>query len=94
MNLFKDMYNAGRMLSSELIKFIKAVLILMRVSGGDVPLTYKSATSLCVPRDIFIERKIGVPGREEPIRRGGVNVLNDNVINLLEEAHSLKNPGR
>jgi predicted phosphoribosyltransferase len=52
-----------------------------------VPVGYEVATALHVPLDVFIVRKLGVPGQEElamgAIASGGVVVLNDDVVRGL-----------
>ncbi len=87
MSLFKDRYDAGRLLASELKRFKEEDLILLALPRGGVPVAYEAAKKLGAPLDIFIVRKIGVPGREElamgAIAIGGVKILNDNVINIL-----------
>src|SRR5437016_5522091 len=55
---------------------------------GGVPVAYEVATALGAPLDVFIVRKLGVPGREElamgAIASGGVVVLNDDVVRGLD----------
>ena len=52
-----------------------------------MPVAYEVALSLRIPVDIFIVRKLGVPGREElafgAIASGGVRVLNGDVVRIL-----------
>ena len=54
---------------------------------GGVPVAYEVAQALRVPLDVFIVRKLGVPGFEElavgAIASGGVRVLNEEVANAL-----------
>ncbi len=87
MSLFKDRYDAGRKLSAELTGFRENNPILLGLPRGGVPVAYEAAKNLGADLDIFLVRKIGVPGREElamgAIASGGVRVLNDNVINIL-----------
>jgi putative phosphoribosyl transferase len=62
------------------------VLILALPRGG-VPVAYEVALALNAPLDIFIVRKLGLPGREElaigAIASGGIRVLNRDVIRML-----------
>jgi predicted phosphoribosyltransferase len=55
-----------------------------------VPVAYEIARQLRVPLDVFIVRKLGVPGFEElaigAIASGGVRVLNDEVVRVLPNA--------
>ncbi len=62
------------------------VLVLALPRGG-VPVAYEVARALGAPLDIFLVRKLGVPGYEEfamgAIATGGVRVLNDQVVGGL-----------
>jgi putative phosphoribosyl transferase len=62
------------------------VLVLALPRGG-VPVGFEVSTALHVPLDVFLVRKLGVPGHEElamgAIASGGVRVLNDDVIGRL-----------
>jgi len=59
-------------------------LIVLALPRGGVPVGYEVARSLRVPLDVFIVRKLGVPGHEElamgAIASGGVRVINDDVL--------------
>jgi putative phosphoribosyl transferase len=65
----------------------KDVLVLALPRGG-VPVAYEVAVTLNVPLDLFLVRKLGVPGHEElamgAIATGGIRVLNDAVIRALK----------
>jgi len=82
---FQDRTAAGRLLAKKLSHYAdrKDVLILGMARGG-VPVAFEVATLLRAPLDVFIVRKLGVPGREElamgAIASGGIRVLNDAVI--------------
>ncbi|HEX2271692.1 MAG TPA: phosphoribosyltransferase [Pyrinomonadaceae bacterium] len=62
------------------------VLVLALPRGG-VPVAFEVAQALEAPLDIFLVRKLGVPGHEElamgAIATGGVRVLNDEVVDYL-----------
>ena len=83
--LFSDRQEAGRFLAGLLDKYRgrKGVLVLALPRGG-VPVGAEVAWALGVPLDVFLVRKLGVPGREElamgAIASGGVVVLNDDVV--------------
>jgi putative phosphoribosyl transferase len=83
--LFQDRTDAGRLLAKELSNYAdrKDVVILGMPRGG-VPVAFEVAQSLRVPLDVFIVRKLGVPGHEElamgAIASGGIRVLNHAVI--------------
>jgi putative phosphoribosyl transferase len=82
---FQDRADAGRSLAKKLSHYADRndVLILGMPRGG-VPVAFEVAKSLRVPLDIFIVRKLGVPGHEElalgAIASGGIRILNDAVI--------------
>ncbi len=88
MAIFEDRKAAGRLLARELshIKGRENVVVLALPRGG-VPVGYEVAKKLDAPLDVFIVRKLGVPGHEElamgAIASGGVLVLNQEVIYRL-----------
>jgi putative phosphoribosyl transferase len=83
--LFQDRSDAGRTLAKKLSHYAdgKDIVVLGMPRGG-VPVAFEVAQSLRVPLDVFIVRKLGVPGHEElamgAIASGGIRVLNDMVI--------------
>ena len=62
----------------------KPGVIVLALPRGGVPVAYEVARALNVPMDVFIVRKLGVPGHEElamgAVATGGVRVLNDPVV--------------
>jgi putative phosphoribosyl transferase len=86
--LFRDRYDAGRRLSVKLREYAgrNDVLVLALPRGG-VPVGYEVAQALGVPLDIFLVRKLGVPGHEElamgAIASGGVQVVNEEAVQAL-----------
>src|SRR5260370_676984 len=85
---FRDRAEAGLLLAKKLRKYAnrKEVLILALPRGG-VPVGFEVAEALNAPLDIFIVRKLGVPGQEElamgAIAPGGVRLLNSDIIDSL-----------
>jgi putative phosphoribosyl transferase len=85
---FRDRVHAGRVLAQQLKHYADRpdVLVLALPRGG-VPVGFEVSTALHVPLDVFLVRKLGVPGHEElamgAIASGGVRVLNDDVIGSL-----------
>src|SRR6266446_611628 len=85
---FRDRHEAGRRLADKLTAYAKRpdVMVLALPRGG-VPVAYEVAAALEAPLDVFLVRKLGVPGHEElamgAIATGGVRVLNDDVIEAL-----------
>jgi putative phosphoribosyl transferase len=90
MNLprFHDRREAGRLLAAKLGPYADRpdVLVLALPRGG-VPVAYEVARALGATLDIFLVRKLGVPGHEElamgAIPTGGVRVLNDQVVRAM-----------
>jgi putative phosphoribosyl transferase len=85
---FLDRRDAGQRLAERLKTYANRpdVLVLALPRGG-VPVAYEVAQALNVPLDIFLVRKLGVPGQEElamgAIASGGVCVLNERVVQAL-----------
>jgi putative phosphoribosyl transferase len=82
---FRNRREAGRVLASLLERYASRddVLVLALPRGG-VPVAYEAAHHLHVPLDVFVVRKLGVPGHEElamgALASGGMRVLNERVI--------------
>jgi predicted phosphoribosyltransferase len=87
--LFRDRYDAGRQLARELAAYAdrRDVLVLALPRGG-VPVAYEVARTLHAPLDVFLVRKLGLPGHEElamgAIASGGVRVLNEELVHVLD----------
>src|SRR6267142_2028471 len=86
--LFQDRFEAGRLLASKLSHLAnRSDVVVLALPRGGVPVGYQVAKALNVPLDVFVVRKLGVPGHEElamgAIASGGVRVLNENVIRTL-----------
>jgi putative phosphoribosyl transferase len=86
--IFKNRADAGRKLAAKLTRYAdrEDVLVLALPRGG-VPVAYEVAKELKAPLDVFLVRKLGVPGHEElamgAIASGGVRVINEELINYL-----------
>src|SRR5437660_7897377 len=86
--LFEDRFEAGRLLASRLREFAdRPDVIVLALPRGGVPVGYEVARALHAPLDVFIVRKVGVPGHEElgmgAIASGGVKVVNEDVLDML-----------
>lgn len=85
---FRDRNEAGRRLAEKLRAYANRpdVLVLALPRGG-VPVAYEIARALGAPLDVFVVRKLGVPGYEElamgAVATGGVGVLNDQLVQRL-----------
>jgi putative phosphoribosyl transferase len=86
--IYRDRIEAGKRLAERLADYADRpdVLVLALPRGG-VPVAFEVAHALRAPLDIFLVRKLGVPGHEElamgAIATGGVRVLNEDVVNYL-----------
>src|SRR5260370_28227752 len=80
--LFRDRRDAGRFLAGLLEKYRgRPDALVLGLPRGGVPVAYEVATALGVPLDVFVVRKLGVPGREElamgAIASGGGPAVHD-----------------
>ncbi|HSK65834.1 MAG TPA: phosphoribosyltransferase [Anaerolineales bacterium] len=88
MKRFFDRRDAGRQLASRLGKYAyRQDVILLALPRGGVPVAYEVADTLKAPLDVFIVRKLGLPGKEElaigAIASGGTRILNEEIIRAL-----------
>src|SRR4051812_13173595 len=87
--LFQDRTDAGRQLADRLKHYAGRddVLVLALPRGG-VPVAFEVAQALHAPLDVFLVRKLGLPGQPElamgAIATGGVHVINQDVVNHLQ----------
>src|SRR5256886_11708066 len=91
---FEDRHQAGRLLATKLEKYAgRSDAIVLGLPRGGVPVAYEIAKHLGLPLDVFIVRKLGVPGFEElavgAIASGGVRVLNQDVATILPNAREI-----
>ncbi|MER9792305.1 hypothetical protein [Mesorhizobium sp. M0213] len=63
--IFSDRREAGRQLAGELVRFAgRDDVIVLALPRGGVPVGYEVAQALKAPLDVFVVRKLGVPGHE------------------------------
>jgi predicted phosphoribosyltransferase len=91
---FRDRADAGQQLAERLTAYAnRDDVIVLGLPRGGVPVAYEVAKRLHVPLDVFIVRKLGVPGYEElalgAIASGGVRVLNQDVVRVLPDAEQI-----
>ena len=82
---FRDRRDAGRRLAEQLAAYgNRSDVTVLALPRGGVPVGYEVARALDAPLDVFVVRKLGVPGYDEvamgAIATGGVRVLNDDLI--------------
>jgi putative phosphoribosyl transferase len=87
--LFRDRKQAGQYLAGKLLKYAgRPDVLVLGLPRGGVPVAFEIATALNAPLDVFVVRKLGVPGHEElamgALASGGLRVLNDDVVRGLQ----------
>jgi putative phosphoribosyl transferase len=85
---YRDRTHAGRELASKLPDYAgRPDVIVLALPRGGVPVAFEVAAALRAPLDVFIVRKLGVPGHEEyamgAIATGGVRVLDERVVRAV-----------
>jgi putative phosphoribosyl transferase len=91
---FQDRADAGRQLAEQLLEHGgRDDVIVLALPRGGVPVGFEVAHRLKVPLDVFVVRKLGVPGHEElamgAIASGGVRVLNEDVLYVIPDAQAI-----
>jgi predicted phosphoribosyltransferase len=87
--VFADRHDAGRRLARELDRYARrGDLVVLALPRGGVPVGFEVARALGAPLDVFLVRKLGVPGHEElamgAIASGGVRFLNQQVLDQID----------
>jgi putative phosphoribosyl transferase len=85
---FRTRQHAGQLLADRLQRYVKrSDVVVLALPRGGVPVGFEVATRLHVPLDVFVVRKLGVPGHEElamgAIASNGARVINDEVVHML-----------
>src|SRR3981081_4216183 len=86
---FRDRKDAGRQLADKLAAYAgRPDVLVLGLPRGGIPVAYEVARRLHAPLDVFLVRKLGLPGHEElamgAIATGGVRVLNRDVVERLQ----------
>jgi putative phosphoribosyl transferase len=90
---FADRRQAGKKLATQLASYANRpdVLVLALPRGG-LPVAFEVARVIRAPLDVFLVRKLGVPGQEElamgAIATGGVRILNEEVTKQMQISSS------
>ncbi len=82
---FRDRVDAGRVLARKLERYRgRPDLLVLALPRGGVPVAFEVARELGAPLDVFVVRKLGMPGHEEyaigAIASGGVRIINEEAI--------------
>jgi predicted phosphoribosyltransferase len=85
---FRDRRDAGRRLARKLSGLAGAPgLLVLALPRGGLPVGLEVARALQAPLDVYVVRKLGLPGQEElamgAVASGGVSVLNEDVVSAL-----------
>ncbi|MBV8737581.1 MAG: phosphoribosyltransferase, partial [Alphaproteobacteria bacterium] len=85
---FRDRREAGRLLAEKLSGYAgKPDVVVLGLPRGGVPVAYEVARTLDAMLDVFLVRKLGVPGHEElamgAVASGGLRILNEEVVEQL-----------
>lgn len=85
---FRDRTQAGQLLATALTTYTnRSNVLVLGLPRGGIPVAFEVAKALHAPLDVFVVRKLGVPGRQElamgALASGGIQVLNDDVVRHL-----------
>jgi erythromycin esterase-like protein/predicted phosphoribosyltransferase len=85
---FRDRREAGRLLAAKLAAYAnRPDVIVLALPRGGVPVAYEVSRALGATLDVFVVRKLGVPGYEElamgAVATGGARVLNEQIVRDL-----------
>jgi putative phosphoribosyl transferase len=91
---FRDRREAGHTLAHKLRAYAgRDDVIVLALPRGGVPVGYEIASQLRAPLDVFVVRKLGVPGHGElamgAIASGGIRVVNEDVLQYLPNAEMI-----
>lgn len=90
-DIFRHRRHAGQVLAAQLVQArivpANAPVLVLALPRGGVPVAYEVARALRAPLDVFVVRKLGVPGHEEyamgALASGGLRVLHDDAVRSL-----------
>lgn len=85
---FRDRVDAGRVLARALERYRgRPELLVLALPRGGVPVAFEVARELGAPLDVFVVRKLGMPGHEEyaigAIASGGVRIINEEAVSTF-----------
>jgi putative phosphoribosyl transferase len=84
---FRDRSQAGQLLAERLLEYTNSDVLILALPRGGVPVGFEIAKALHARLEVFLVRKLGVPGQEElamgAVASGGVRVLNEDIVQSL-----------
>ena len=92
--LFRDRREAGRRLAQALRRYAnRPDAVVLALPRGGVPIGFEIARALNLPLDVFVVRKLGVPGHEEfamgSLASGGVRFLDEETVRQLRVSDAM-----
>jgi len=89
MTPFRDRTEAGRFLASQLAGYADhSSAMVLGIPRGGVVVAFEVAQALRLPLDVYVVRKLGVPGHEElamgAVAHGGVYILHHDIVESLK----------
>ena len=86
--IFRGRREAGRELARRLQKYTgRQDLLVLGIPRGGLPVAFEVASALKAPLDIFVSRKLGVPGQEElafgAVASGGTRIVDEEIVNAV-----------
>lgn len=87
--MFEDRRTAGEELAQKLSEYAnREDVVVLGLPRGGVPVAFEVAKALKAPLDVFVVRKLGLPGNSElamgAIASGGVRVMNEDVVHMTD----------
>lgn len=91
---FDDRIEGGKVLAAKLSEYKnREDVVILALPRGGAPVAFEVANTLNAPIDVFVVRKLGVPGQEElafgAIASGGITVFNESLVHALRIPDSL-----
>ena len=86
---YRDRREAGVVLADRLRHLVgRSDVTVLALPRGGVPVAFEVASALGAPLDVFLVRKLGLPGHPEyamgAIASGGVRVVNDDLVRYYQ----------
>src|SRR4029079_4800268 len=86
---FQDRAAAGRVLAGKLSPYAgRPDVIVLALPRGGVPVAFEVARALGAPLDVFLVRKLRLPGHEElamgAIASGGIRLINEDIVETYQ----------
>lgn len=86
--IFVHRTHAGQLLARKLCLFAnRSDVVVLGLARGGVPVAFEVANELAVPLDVFVVRKLGLPGREElalgAITSGGIRIVGGQTVKAV-----------